>query len=528
MAYKTYDTPMTGYSNYYIRLGYEVLSQDLAQNTSTVKYVMYIGFTSGTGIHNGYNDSRVRLTVNGEVKRNDLTSYDFRTTRQYTISEGTQVIQHDSSGKATLRLEGHWDPALDGYLPIKATTATFGVNLPDLARSKGFTFERTSMNFGTSQTITIQGHTAGYSYDIKMNHGSSTYTMGSTTNGTFRLTVGSNFLSIVPNSTSTTVTIAVVTKLGARVVGEEVKNLTLIVPDTYRPSPPNISFSNLDDSAVSRFNSQLYFLNQSSRMGAQVIPQGNFWGARITGFEARIVTQPDIQTVGQSAMLAFKPFTFHKGENKGYQIEGRVRDSRGRYSDWAKDSRYFYILDYQAPRLMDIKAERTGSGTSVSITRTYEVSPLTVNGRNYNTARLTFQTRQAGQTSWINNSGASSTLMKLTNSPALLSGSFAPTGSYEIKAILTDDFRTVEMIIPLGTESVPLDISKEGIGVGKIHETGKGVLQVKGGRSFMGEPPAIEAIGDVRIDGNLYIQFNGSMVPITTVIQHIVSNMIRR
>ena len=529
MAYKFYDTPMNGASAYYIRLGYEVVSQSLENNTSTVKYVMYIGFNrNGTGIYNLAGDSTVRLTVNGTHKRNDKTTFDFRgTTNSYTITEGTETIQHDSNGKAGLNLTGYWDPALSGFLKIRATTATISVDLPDLANAKGFTLERSTMNFGASQPITINGHSDGYSYDIKMTHGRSVYTMGTTSTGSFRLSVGSKFLTIVPNSTEATVTITVVTKLGGKVLGEESRNLTLVVPAYYRPDPPTIRISNLDREAVQRFNSDSYYLNQTSRMDVRLIPQGNLWGSKIIGFETRVAGLPHNVTSSASAMIVMGAFTFHSGDIKAYQIQGRVRDSRGRYSSWVSSS-YFYVLDYKAPKLIDIQAERSGDGSTVAIKRTYEVAPLTISGTNYNSASLSFQTRKTGTTTWINNTGAKSTVMRLTDSLALLSGAFNPTESYEVKAILKDDFTTVETVVPLSTEDVPLDISKDGIGVGKIHELNKATLQVKGGRRTQGQPPAIETMGDLVVNGDVFVQFNGQTMPIASIVQYIVSEMMRQ
>lgn len=489
MAYKTYNTQMQGTSTYHLRLGYELVGQNQQANTSTVKYALWIVHTgpSQWGVFNLSGEAFTWFRVDGEtVKSNNSFTYDFRSQNTYLAHEGTITINHDNQGNGSVRLQGHFDPALAGYgLSIRATTAALTVPLPKIARVREFTLGKSTVDIGQSFIVNVTDPVDGYSYRCEIVHANKSYLFGVTTYTSLALGAPNDLLNRLADRTSAPVTIRMTTISGGRELGTTSRQATVTVPAGLRPSIESVGVKNPHSGDEAFFKSDAYFLAGQSRARVQITPNSQTHGARITEYEARVVDWHAKMATGTNAILSFVPFDFHRGGLKTYHIEGRVKDSRGRYSDWVK-SGPLYAIEYRRPRLGNIQVTREGTGSSAVVVRNYEVDELNLGEGATNVAELTFGTRRAGVGDFTKNSGAGSRAFKLENSEALLSGTFLPTEGYEIKAVLKDYFSEVTTTVALGTETVPLDISKDGIGVGKMHEAGGAALQVHGGIEVSG------------------------------------------
>lgn len=489
MAYKTYNTPMQGTSTYHLRLGYELVGQNQQANTSTVKYALWIVHTqvSQWGIYNLSGGAKTWVKVGGQtVNSNNSFTYDFRSRDTYLAHEGTITINHDNQGNGSFNLQGHFDPALDGYgLSIRATTATLTVPLPKIARVREFTLEKSTVDIGQNFIVNVTEPVEGYSYRCEIVHGNKSYPFVVTMYTSFSLRAPNDLLNRLADRTSAPVTVRMTTISGGRELGTTSRQATVTVPAGLRPSIESVGVKNPHSGDEAFFKSNAYFLAGQSRARVQITPNSQTHGARITEYEARVVGRHAKRATGTNAILSFVPFDFHRGGLGTYHIEGRVKDSRGRYSDWVK-SDPLYAIEYRRPRLGNIQVTRAGTGSSAVVVRNYEVDRLDLGEGATNVAELTFGTRRAGIGDFTKNAGAGSRAFELKNSEATLSGTFQPTEGYEIKAVLKDYFSEVTTTVALGTEAVPLDISKDGIGVGKMHEAGGATLQVHGGIEVSG------------------------------------------
>lgn len=514
MAYKTYNTQMQGTSSYHLRLGYELVGQNQQANTSTVKYALWIVYTGASqwGVFNLSGGAFTWFRVDGKtVKSNNSFTYDFRSKNTYLAHDGTITINHDYQGNGTLNLQGHFDPALSGSgLSIRATTASLSVPLPKIARVREFTLEKSTVDIGQSFRVDVTEPVEGYSYRCEIVHDNKSYPFGVTTYTSLALGAPNDLLNRLADRTSAPVTVRMTTIIDGKEVGTTSRQATVTVPAGLRPSIESVEAKNPHSGDETFFKSNAYFLAGQSRVRVQITPNSQTHGARITEYEARVVDRHTKRATGTNAILSFKPFDFHRGGLKTYHIEGRVKDSRGRYSDWVK-SESLYVIEYESPRLESIKVTREGSGTNAIVSRSYKVVELDIGEGPLNSAELTFYTRGVRADNWTKNAGAGSRSFELKNSEALLSGTFLATEGYEIKAVLKDHFSEVSTIVVLGTEAVPLDISKDGIGVGKMHEQGGGALQVRSS----GGTPAVEVAGDLVVrEGAILVPHGSGVAPL--------------
>lgn len=515
MAYKTYNTPIQGTSAYHLRIGYKVLEQNQEANTSHISYKLEIvhSDTSQRAFFNNVGDASTWFKVLGTtMAENKSFKYDFRRQSKILALEGGAIIYHRPSGVANVELQAYFDPALDGTgAPLKATTATVLVELPKLpGRAREFTLEKSTVDIGQHFTVKVTNPTEGYSYRCEIVHDNKSYPLSATTHTSFNIGTSNDLLNRLADRTSAPVTVRMTTISGGKELGTTSKQATVTVPASLRPSIKSVKVQNSTSAHVAFFNSSVHFLGEQSTAKIQITPNSETHGARVVEYEARVVDRHTKRATGTNAILSFKPFDFHRGGLKTYHIEGRIKDSRGRYSDWV-ESEALYAIEYKSPRLESIKVTREGSGTNAIVSRSYEVVELDIGEGPLNSAELTFYTRGVRADNWTKNAGAGSRSFELKNSEALLSGTFLATEGYEIKAVLKDHFSEVSTIVVLGTEAVPLDISKDGIGVGKMHEQGGGALQVRSS----GGTPAVEVAGDLVVrEGAILVPHGSGVAPL--------------
>lgn len=488
---------MATYQNSIANLGVRLVithqSPDIANNRTTINYSAYVYKTNGNPF-NKLSQTPMYLTINGTSLLSTTTgNYDLSGTSQQLIKSGTLAIPHNSDGTKSFSFSWNVNFTSTGYGYGNVTTSgTY--TLPTIPRTSSFSVAST-MNTGTNYTLTISRSSDSFTHDV-------TYTVGgvetavatSTTATSVTVNIPHSLFNKYPSNSTVTGTINVKTKSGSSLIGSMSQNVTINFPTSFIPTVTGLSVGNTQYAPMTTSNQ---FIRGISKMTLTASGASGVYSSTINGYEFRYKrANGNYEGVVSSSTNSYQygVFQFPNSGSEVLTVEVRVKDSRGRYSSWKSIASAVRVHYYQPPSIGNITVKRTGAtNTSLNVTRNYKVTPLYTGGgtTNNNTALLSFQTRELGGAE-STNTGANSSVMALTNSTATLSGTFAANKSYEVRAVLKDSIQTVYgSWIRVSTESLPMTIAPNGIGVGKAHSGGSYNLEV--------------GDGGVKIDGALIL-----------------------
>uniref|UniRef100_UPI001AEF0BE8 DUF859 family phage minor structural protein n=1 Tax=Aureimonas psammosilenae TaxID=2495496 RepID=UPI001AEF0BE8 len=189
------------------------------------------------------------------------------------------------------------------------------------------------------------------------------------------------------------------------------------------------------------------------------------YGSTISSYRAEIVgkNQSTNSNNGQLGIMNF---------NGTVTIRASVTDSRGRTSNTVDVQAT--VMNYFTPQL-SFSAQRSGStSTTVTVTRNARIAPLTIGGSQKNRMTISFKYKAHSASSYTNDTGSASgtwtTMSELVNSSANLGASFSVLKSYDLIGVISDNFTSYEYKVSLGTESYPLAIRPDRVGLGKTPE----------------------------------------------------------
>lgn len=211
-------------------LEYKVTGQSVANNTSTVRLVLYsmINKSSSTKWEAAENFGYVGYD-NGN-KQYLSTTYDFSGNRINKFGDYTYTISHNSDGTKTVTLQGSWSTSHSSY--ISGGSVSGQVTLPQIARAS--TISSLSTNLGSAGTISITRQSSSFTHTL-------TYTFGSAS-GTIATKTSNTSVSWTPdvsliaqfgaNDKTKTGTITCTTYSGNTSVGTSTSTLTLTIPNS--------------------------------------------------------------------------------------------------------------------------------------------------------------------------------------------------------------------------------------------------------------------------------------------------------
>nr|DAN08421.1 MAG TPA: protein of unknown function DUF859 [Caudoviricetes sp.] len=208
--------------------------------------------------------------------------------------------------------------------------------------------------------------------------------------------------------------------------------------------------------------------------------------ARFDGVEAKYgatITKHFMEIVGNNNTISAPNGTFREisvNKDTQFTLRGYVEDSRGFRSEIKETT--FMVLNYFSPTLR-FEVVRSGeTNSTLTIKRFAKVAPLTVNGVQKNTMKLTFTTRQIdSDTETIDNGGAGgnwSQISEFNASNANLGNSYPADTSYIVVGKLEDKFTSVSFQATEPGDRIVMSCDKDGIGINKYRE--KGALDVDG------------------------------------------------
>lgn len=480
-------------------------SQNISSNYTRVNYVVRVKKV------NNWNDnwtpssggSYLALTIGGTNVRNgyrsNWTTANNAANATAVVDSGYVDVYHNADGTRVIdyRMELNPNVATIRSLPNRVISGSF--TAATIPRASSFTVNSTTLTTGSNYTVSIARASTAFTHRIYRKIGNSEVELTSSAVGTSHtINMPHSLFNSYPNSSSISASIIVRTFSGATQIGSSSQNVTINLVSTAVPTNSSTTVSNSDSKPFSSANQMVRGISRLT-LGTGTV--AGSYSSTITSYEF------SYQQVGgdwspaassSTRTYTYPAFNFPNSGSVALNIRSRVRDSRGRYSNWATVNSALRVHHYAPPSIESISVRRAGSGnTTLQVYRSHSVTPLYEGGNTSsqkNTANLRFQTREPGGTTASNNAGGSSTSLSTSAAWVNLSGAFTASKSYQVRAVLSDARQTVYgSWISVGTEFVPLDVGPRGVGVGKVHSDGSADLEVGTG--------GIDSEGPVRVNG---------------------------
>lgn len=462
MATYTGTAPSSLYA--YFKLDMNVISQSEADNTSRIRYRLYLESRGGGS---GYSQTKrpTSLICNNQTIEDTTTTYSFDRGGSSTLCSGTFTITHNSDGTMSF--------------PIKASVGTHRgtcslsatMTLPTIARAKPMTMSIVnsvadsvySANIGDTVTINVT-NTVNRSGSIRWetdNYSGYVGSLASSTSFTFNT---STFSDVFGSDSSGYVTFTASADDGATAS----RTITLRIFEIKKPSISYVSVREGNSQVKSVFGSD-YFYTNISDVSAYVSAEA-YNGASI---EKYLATLDGYTTYSNSSTIDIGSVT-RAGERN---ITFEVVDSRNQRKSYGQNIR---VKEYNPPTA-ECSVTRQGEGLNASVKVQHTVSG---GSSDNNTCNVTVDVRELPYGSFSTKYSANINIASTTQSVSLGSG-YKEFASYEVRVTATDKFRSYTALVTVPTQSIGIAINPKNnsVGIGKFPDdklVGNDNLEVKG------------------------------------------------
>lgn len=433
--------------------------QDVASNSSTVNVQARLitnGYASMWGV-----TADVTITINGGGAIEHPT-INIGTSSSQLLFAHDYVVGHDSDGKKTVGIQVSVALNVAGY---GSSMVAFDLPLPKIERASTATIA--SSELGKPATITIDRKNSAFKHSLSYNWNGMTGTIATNVDTLYSWTLPMEFANSIPNATSSWGRVFIDTYNGSTKIGTTEASFNANIPENVKPTLGGISLTDTN-TAVSNVTSA--FVQVLSNIKTTFNNASGAYGSTISNYRAEIVGQ-NLSTTSDGGTLGLMNFS------GAATVRATVTDSRGRTSNPVEVA--INVLPYFTPQL-SFTAQRSGSaGTTVTVTRNARIAPLTVNGIQKNTMKLTFKYKKHSDAGYTVDTGSAggtwTTVAELVNSQANLGATFNGLTSYDLIGKIEDAFTSYEFSLTVGTDKFPLTVRPNGIGLGKVPETADAV-----------------------------------------------------
>lgn len=430
-------------------------TQDISANTSEVTVKLYLRHNRlyASALSGSY------LSVAGnKATYSKSISYSGSTEIDTLLAEKKVIVKHSSDGKGTCAIKGTF--VLNGSYSgqsIGTLTLSKTLTLQTIPRSSSISVA-SSVNTGSSLKITISPSDSYFKHKIRfivddVNKHTSDFIAAGTTSYSYTIPH-----SWSPNKPSKTMTIRLYTyNSSGTLIATKDKSITINVPDSIIPSVSSLKAtvsSGLDGKYVQGKSKVALTISASAGSGSS-LTHYYYKGKNISGTSTSYTGTSNSKTssVIQSSGTAT------------YQV--RVKDQRGRYSDW--ETVDIYVYPYSQPKITSIKAERCLANGTLDNNGTYakvtvKTTHSNVDGSNTGKVALT-NSKDSSSTQIISSTKASNTYT------GVYSSGFDLDSAYTISATITDEYSATHTLsATLKASQRTLNIAKygNGLAIGKL------------------------------------------------------------
>lgn len=452
---------------YRLRLWVDQVSQDAVANTSQVRFQLAILNTAATFASYSCSafidfDGGRRLNWSGSPNMTSQNS-------TIMLIDETVTVNHGDDGKKIFGFMARFTGG-GGYSPNTLEIGGNSFKLTDLQRSSNL--KVSSAVFGKEATITIDRQNPTFKHTVRYQIGDSSGTIASNVDTSATWTIPLDLINKFTNTVNAQGTILVDSYLQGSKIGTQSTTINISVPDSVKPTLTGLTLVDTNET-VRRLLPGNNFIQVMSNIRADFSGASGVYGSSITGYYAELV--------GKNQSINSNGATFGMMNYSGQAIvRARVSDSRGRWSDFKEVN--INVLEYFAPSLKFDVTRVGATSSTLQVLRNAKIAPLTVNGVQKNTMKLTFKVTPYGKETYTTDTGPASGdwagVSSLVNSSANLAGVYAANKSWQILAVLEDKFTYTSFKLDVPVESVALSYDQSGLGVAKIRE--RGALDVAG------------------------------------------------
>lgn len=431
--------------------------QDIASNSSTVNVQARLitnGYASVWGV-----TADLTATVNGGSVV-DHPAVNIGTNSSQLIFNRDYNVPHNDDGTKTVGIQISVGLNTGGY---GSSMVAFNLPLPTIARAS--TGKVIATELGKVATITIDRKNSSFKHTLRYNWDGLTGTIASNVDTSYSWTLPLNFANTVPNAEYHWGTVYIDTYSGDTKIGTSEAVFNANIPASIKPTLDNITLADSNTAVKNLLNTANTFVQVLSNVQVTFNGASGAYGSTISSYRAEIVGKNQ-NTNSNNGLLGMMNF------NGAVTIRATVTDSRGRTSDPVDVQAT--VLEYFTPQL-SFSAQRSGSDSAtITVSRNAKIAPLTVGGNQKNTMKLTFKYKEHSATSFTTDTGSAggtwTTISSLTNSSANLGATFSVLKSYDIIGTIEDYFTSYEFLITIGTDSFPLALRVDRVGLGKLPE----------------------------------------------------------
>lgn len=446
-------------NEYECRIGYQVNSQDITNNTSNVTLALECRSISSSYTTKG--SSGLTSVIDGTTVKSNAAVDMSHTNVWQDFGTRTITIAHNADGTCSVSKSGSFTcTAGSSQYSLSSGSASVTVAPATIPRATTPTVSSSSVNMGSAVTISTPRASSSFTHTLTYSFGSASGTIATGVATSQSWTPPLSLANQVPNGTSGTCTITCYTYNGSTHIGTKSINITLNVPSSIVPSISSVTVSEGGSAVPSSWG---VYVKNYSRLKVVTSASGSY-SSTITSYK---ITGIDGNTYNSS------DFTSNALTSAGSKtITITVTDSRGRT---ASTTRTYTCVDYSSPVISSATVARCLSDGTASEEGTYlkytfkaEVSPVNnKNGYNY---KIRYKTTSAS--SWseteIQNSSYS-----LDKENIVLSGvTFSADNAYDIQFYVGDYFTSSKQDRTLSTAFALINFNASGkaIAFGKVSE----------------------------------------------------------
>ncbi|QJT70399.1 hypothetical protein [Microcystis phage MaeS] len=434
-------------------------SQSIAGNYSNVTVRVYFQRTSG---YSTYGTGTVYCKINGTTYSASVSSSQKITSTPIKLFEKTLNISHDSNGTKTLGMSA-WI-SLDN--PLTSSEQSWSMGLTTIARTSKPTLSASTTAMNAAVTIYTNRADSGFTHTLKYKFGSASGTIATGVGTSYGWTIPLTLANQIPSATSGSGSITCETYSGSTLIGSEQVTFTATVPSTVVPTFTAVSASEANSAVTTAAIGS--YVQGISKANLAVTGQAGAYGSWITDVKITLDGKTYNNNTVSSVITSSGTLT----------VTGKITDSRGRT---ASKSITITVLAYAPPKITTLTIDRANSdgtlndmGTYAKVTRAGSWSNL----NSKNNVTITVFSSPRGANTWTSKNAATGTITAGTYSGSVTVGTYVATSSFDFKVEVKDAFNTTISFIALPTGIVTMSWAPEGIGVGKVWESG--TLDVEG------------------------------------------------
>ena len=455
---------------YRIRLWVDQVGQDIQNNTSQVRLRLALLNTTTTfaqyqcSAYVEFNGQRLNWSGSPSV----LSWY-----QTVELIDQTITVRHADDGSGVFSVRAHFNGS-GGWSPVNLDIGNQQITLTTIPRGSSV---RVSDGFiGNQVDISIDRKIDGATHTLRYSWYNKQGKIADNVGTSYKWTIPEDFANDIPNSTSGRGTIYVDTYINGNFIQTQSTTFTAsVITNNMKPSLTGFTLTDANPVSQRVIPESTHFVSIMSLVKVTFNGAQAKSGATIAGYYAEIVGANNSVTENGGV---FREVSVNKDTEM--TLRGRVLDSRGIWSDWVETKLMF--LFYFSPALR-FEVKRSDKKLDIlTIKRFAKIAPLTVNGVQKNTMKLTFTTRKFGSDTEVLDNGQAggswSQVSEFNASDANLGNRYPADTSYIVTGKLEDEFTSASFQVTVPTDEVIMTYDRQGVGIGKYRE--RGALDVAG------------------------------------------------